>query len=205
MKKASVIKFNFINWKKALEKFLEHEKSEMHKEALSKLMSIRNRVNIVSQLATEREMEMQHNCSMFLKMIETVLFLACQGLPLRGHHENSSAFEGSLLQLFLLHSSDCPTLGAWMKKRDYLSPEIINEVISICGQTVLRNLLQNIKAAEHYSLIADEATDISRREQLCVAIRWVDTYFSIREAPLGLFELPNTMARTIFKAISHFY
>lgn len=199
------IEEGFSNWKKALEKFLEHEKSEMHKEALSKLMSIQNRVNIVSQLATQREMEMQHNRSMFLKVIETVIFLARQGLPLRGHHENSSSFEGNLLQLLLLRSSDCPTLGAWIKKRDYLSPEIINEVISICGQTVLRNLLQNIKAAEHYSLIADEATDISHKEQLCVAIRWVDANYSIHEAPLGLFELPNTMASTIFKAIKDIF
>lgn len=107
----------FNNWKKALEKFLEHEKSEMHKEALPKLMSIRNRVNIVSQLATQREMEIKHNRSMFLKVIETVLFLARQGLSLRGHHENNSSLEGNLLQLLLLRSSDCPTLGAWIKKR----------------------------------------------------------------------------------------
>ncbi len=39
--------------------------------------------------------------------------------------------------------------------------------------TVLRQLLGDIQAAKYFSLIADEATDISHNEQICIAIRWV--------------------------------
>ena len=30
------------------------------------------------------------------------------------------------------------------EKREYISPEIINEIISICGQTLLRQILVNV-------------------------------------------------------------
>ena len=59
------------------------------------------------------------------------------------------------------------------EKREYISLEIINEIISICGQTILHQLLQDICASDYFSIIADEATDISHSEQLCIAIRWV--------------------------------
>ena len=68
-------------------------------------------------------------------------------------------------------------------------------------QTILRGLLQNIIAADYYSLIADEATDISRIEQLCISIRWVDSSYAIQETPLGLVQLADTKAQTIFNVI----
>ena len=199
------VNVGFCNWKKALEKFAEHEKSDMHKEAFSKIMSRRKGISIQSQLATQQEKDRHLNRSMFLKVIESVLFLARQGLPFRGHHDAGSSLEGNLLQLLLLRSNDCPALQAWIAKRDYLSPEIINEVITICGQTVLRDLLQKIKSAGCYSVIADEATDISHAGQLCVAIRWVDSDFRIFEAPLGLFQLSDTKANTVFRALQDIF
>ena len=46
---------------------------------------------------------------------------------------------------------------------------------------VLWALLHDIREAVRYSLIADEATDISHKEQLCIKIRWVDKDFNINE------------------------
>ena len=53
---------------------------------------------------------------------------------------------------FLLHSS-----------RNVITSPIMNEIIAICGKTVLRQLSQ---AADYFSMIADEATDISHNEQI---------------------------------------
>ena len=39
---------------------------------------------------------------------------------------------------------------------------------------ILRQLLKDIFAADYFAVIADEATDISHNEQMCIAIRWVD-------------------------------
>ena len=88
-----------------------------------------------------------------------------------------------------------------MKKRDYLSPQIVNEIITICGNAILRELLREIHDAHYFALIADEATDISHNEQMCIAIRWVDSSYTVHEAAIGLVQLPDTRALTLFKVI----
>ena len=68
------------------------------------------------------------------------------------------------------------------------------------GQTVLRQLLVEIRSSLWFSILADEATDISH-EQMSLSIRWVDRKFIIHEDVLGLIQLPDTKAATIFCAI----
>ena len=53
---------------------------------------------------------------------------------------------------------------------------------------MLRDILRKIREACKFSLIADEATDVSNTEQLCITIRWVDNEFDIHEDPLELIQ-----------------
>ncbi len=191
----------FSNWKKVLQRFTKHEKNEMHREAMMKIAAKSSTVDVGVQLSTQRDADMRNHRAMFLKLLECVWYSARQGLPFRGHHEDSVAFEGNLYQLLLLQAVDCAPLGPWLRKRDYISPEIINEIITICGQTILRQLLQDISAADYFALIADEATDISHNEQMCIAIRWVDSSYAIHDAALGLVQVPDTKALTLFNVI----
>lgn len=48
-----------------------------------------------------------------------------------------------------------------------------------------------------YSIAADETTDISRKEQLCVSIRWVNQNFKIEETPIELINILKTDGETI--------
>ena len=45
-----------------------------------------------------------------------------------------------------------------------------------------------------FGIIADEATDVSNREQLNLSIRWVDEDYEVEH--VGLYVLPNTTADT---------
>ena len=195
------VKGGFCNWKKALQRFTDHKKSEMHREAMMKLTARSSIVDVGIQLSTQHDVDMKNHRAMFLKLLECIRYLARQGLPFRGHHEDSVSLEGNLLQLLLLQAKDCAALGSWLKKREYISPEIINEVITICCQMILRQLLKDIYAADYFALIADEATDISHNEQMCIAIRWVDCTYNIHEEALGLVQLPDTKALTLFSVI----
>ena len=49
--------------------------------------------------------------------------------------------------------------------KEYTSPDIVNEIITIMGKTILQNLLSRIKSSLWFSIIADEATDISLNQQ----------------------------------------
>ena len=136
--------------------------------------------------------EQKHHRTMLLKLLKTLKYLARQGLPLRGHNEDSESFEGNLYQLLLLQAQDCPGMDIWLHRREYISPEIINELIEKMGNSVLRRILESIRTSLWFSILADEATDISHHEQMSLSIRWVDDNFEIHEDVLGLFQLPDT-------------
>ena len=80
-------------------------------------------------------------------------------------------------------------MESWLHQREYISPEITNELITMMGQFVLRSLLTT---ALWFSILADEATDISHHEQMSLSIRWVDEGYIINEE-VGLFQLPDTI------------
>lgn len=105
------------------------------------------------------------------------------------------------MQLLMLRASDCPQLDSWIKERKYFSPTILNEQISLMGLQLLRSLLDDIKQAQFFSLIADEATDESKKEQLTVCIRWVDDEFTIHEDPLELIHVPKCDSDTLTSTI----
>ena len=69
------------------------------------------------------------------------------------------------------------------------------------GQTLLKEIMANVRDSLWYSLIADEATDVSRTEQLSVTIRWVDKAYQVHEDTLVLKELRDTKAETIHHEI----
>ena len=69
------------------------------------------------------------------------------------------------------------------------------------GQVVLREILGEIRAATWFSLIADEATDVSHNEQLSLTIRWVDNHYTIHEDTVSLVQLENMKAITLYSVI----
>ena len=119
---------------------------------------------------------------------------------MRGHEQ----IEGNLIQLLLLRSEDCPELKQWVKEKHYLSSEILNEMLSLMARAITIKLLENIREASIYSLIADEATDITNKEQLCISIRWVYPLLNIHEDTLELTALTKTNSETIANAIVDF-
>ena len=119
---SAFVEEGFTNWKKALQRFKEHEKSVMHQEAVMKLTAKSSSVDVGVQLSTQHGAEMRNRRAMFLKVLECVRYLARQGLPLRGHRKDDSSFQGNLYQLLLLQAKDCTPLGAWIKKQDYTFP-----------------------------------------------------------------------------------
>jgi hypothetical protein len=63
-----------------------------------------------------------------------------------------------------------------------------------------RDLAADIRSG-CYSIIADEYTDISNKEQLTICLRWVDMKLEAHEDFLGFYEIPNIAASTIASVI----
>ena len=85
--------------------------------------------------------------------------------------------------------------------KKYLSHDILSEQIRLMANHLLRKLLQEIREDTVYALIADEATDISHKEQLCITVRRVDSEFTVHEDPLDLINVPKTDSATLTASI----
>ena len=132
-----------------------------------------------------------------MKQLSSLRYRLRQGLPIRGHDLS----EGNLSQLLRLRSEDDPQLRVWLRDKKYFLPEIVNEQIKLMANTVLRSILIEIQSAGWFSIIADEATDVSRCEQMCICIRWVDDNYEVYEDPIGLARVPKTDAETLYKTL----
>ena len=186
------MKTGFNNWRKALEKFSKHEASKSHSEAVLKMQCVTN-VNIGDIMVATCKQQQLFRQRMLVKQFASLRYLVRQGLAIRGHEEN----EGYLSQLLRLRSADNPDMLQWLKDGKYLSPDILNEMIKLMADNVLRELLVEIRSARFYAVQADETTDASSNEQMCVAIRWTDKEYSIFEDPIGLLHVPKTDADTL--------
>ena len=170
----------------------------MHKEAVLKQVAHNSSTNVSAQLSTQCKEAPNLPQRMLLKLISSIRFLASQGMPLRGRHEDLASLDSNLYKLLLLRAEDCPEMKTWIYRKEYTSPEIVNEILALMGNTVLRSIVSDIQSSSWFSIIADEATDISRNEQMSLSIRWTDDNYQIYEECLGLVQLPDTKADTIF-------
>ena len=101
------IKGGYSNWKNAIARFQEHQKSSCH------ILACEHQVGVTASSGNKIEMcsnaadtTIKQNRTCFLKIIESVRFLARQGLALQGHTDDESNFN----QLLKLRANDVPLL-----------------------------------------------------------------------------------------------
>ena len=86
--------------------------------------------------------------------------------------------------LLKLRADDSLDLRRWLnrpEKQKWLSPEIENEILQDFAHATLRKLCESIRESQFYSLMADETTDMSAKEQVSICIRRVNEKFKIEE------------------------
>ena len=71
------------------------------------------------------------------------------------------------------------------KTDKYTSHQIQNEMLQVMALRILREICDLIRGAPFYSIMADEVTDSSNREQV-VCLRWVDQHLEPHEEFVGL-------------------
>ena len=105
----------------------------------------------------------------------------------------------NLIQLLKTRSEDVPELNDWVRNGQYLSLPIINELIVMMGNTLLRGILKDIKDNSGlFSLLADESRDISNKERLTCILRWVSLPdLEINEDFIGMYLIKKPDAETI--------
>ncbi|XP_046851760.1 52 kDa repressor of the inhibitor of the protein kinase-like [Xenia sp. Carnegie-2017] len=140
--------------------------------------------------------EIEQNREILSPIIDSVIFCGRLGLPLRGHRDDSkyhptvgcysSGGVGNFIETLNYgvrrgdkvlenHLKNCG------KNRSYISKTSQNKIIKCCGQVISNQIISDIKKRKFFSVIADEASDSSYKEQMSLVLRFVDTDMNIRE------------------------
>ena len=73
-------------------------------------------------------------------------------------------------------------LATAAKNATYISAPTQNQLIKCCGDVITNILVQEIKAAKFYTILADEVSDCSNKEQMSIVIRYIDSDCNIQES-----------------------
>ena len=118
-------------------------------------------------------------------IIETILFLGRNNIAFRGHRDDtkyhaevgmqSEGQVGNFINLlnFRVAAGDKVLeehLKTAARNALYTSAPIQNVLIEACGKVILKKLGERIRSAKFFSVLADEATDISNKYQLALVI-----------------------------------
>ena len=158
----------YTNWKDATVRFSAHEASSCHKEAVLKVTTLpASTPDVAMCLSSQHQKDCLERRQCFLKILSNVRFLARQGLPFRGHGDES---ESNFTQLLRLRGEDDPRIEQWIKKRTdkYASSDIQNEILTVMAKMVLRDLTSSIQFASFISIMIVETTDESNKEQVVI-------------------------------------
>ncbi len=193
----SFISKGFYNWKDATVKFVQHLASSCHKEAVLKMITMpASSMNVAESLSAQLAKEKLDHRQCFLMILSNIRFLARQGLPLRGHGDEK---DSNFLQLMKLRGENDPRIPDWLDKKTnkYTAPDIQNEILKVMALSVLRQVVDSIHSAPFLSIMIDETTDVSNREQVVVCLRWVDRGLQAHEEFIGLHAVESTAATVL--------
>ena len=170
----------FQNGKEALAKnkgLHKHESSECHKEAVARWREIPSTVkgDIGEMISNQHALEKYSSRIEFFKKSEV---------------------DSYFYQLLKLRCDDDPSILEWLqkKKSKFTSVDIKNDMLEIMAFRVLHEIARNIQNAVIYTIIADETTDVSNKEQLVFCLRWVDDDLMVHEDFIGMHPMKGTGA-----------
>ena len=187
-KENAFLEKGFKNWKKALEKFEKHQSSQCHRAASTYEILIPRCPNFAELFDNKEKEALELNRRCFMAILDSLQYLARQGIPLRGHGSDE---DSNFFQLLMMKSKEFPELKAWLEKKQgkFVTHDVQNEILTIMSNSVLRSLLKKIEG-NIYSTMCDEYTDCSNHEQLTFCLRWVET-LKAYETFIVFYEIPD--------------
>jgi len=126
----------------------------------------------VAHLSKAHAENVAENWEYAQKITEILLYLARQGLALRGHDESvNSTNRGNFLELCKLFGKhDLQFADRLESSLNLTSHGSQNQILSIAAQQVLRTMVKEVRSVGFFCLMADEARSF-RDEQLAFCIR----------------------------------
>uniref|UniRef100_A0A7N0TQP3 TTF-type domain-containing protein n=1 Tax=Kalanchoe fedtschenkoi TaxID=63787 RepID=A0A7N0TQP3_KALFE len=124
-------------------------------------------------------------CTRLLASIDCVRFLLCQGMSFRGHDESeSSSNKGNFLKLlkFLANHNESIDNVHLLFRRIFQM---------LAAQEVVSTIIKDIDG-DYFAILIDESRDISIKEQMAVAVRYVNKRGENIGRVIGIVQVSDT-------------
>jgi hypothetical protein len=178
-----------------LKLFSRHISTRYHQFAVTQAESLKSSLlrpesSIDNQLRGVRAEEIARNRSVLKHIADAIHLCGTQSIALRGHRDDSTADphrnKGTFLAVlqYGIRSGDTVLANHFKeasKNATYTSKTIQNQLIEVIGDYIRGNIIGEIKEAKFYSVLCDEVSDVSNKEQLSLVLRFVDSHNCIRE------------------------
>jgi hypothetical protein len=178
-------------------KLEQHFTSNAHKAALSDYSNFVLHSNHIDNSLNKKHRE---NAIHFSKQKEyhknffdVSRTLARQKLAFRGDGDEKN---GNFYQIVLLISRHNSTMKTWLNDSSfrryhstYLSHDSQNEFIHLLAKETKNNIIEEVKEAGMYSIMADTTPDLSHKDQLSVCLRYVNSKAEVCERLNGIDEI----------------
>jgi hypothetical protein len=138
--------------------------------------------------------------------IRCLKFLLQQGLSFRGHNESEeSSNRGNFIELLKWLATNNVEVDKYVLKNapgncTLTSPDIQKDIIQCCAMETRKHIVQEIED-EYYTILADESSDVSHKEQLALCLRYVNSLGRPCERFLGVVHVDDTTAILLKEAI----
>ena len=195
----------YTYWASACSRFKDHEqRSAVHIVSVLIMENFRQRMEHQQRSVTEAANKVvregiNSNRAKIKSIVKTVVLCGQQNLALTGHRDDAKHYDDPLnnpgnfqvLLNFRIDSGDkvlenhfktCP------KNATYRSKTIQNKLLGCCGEQIIEHIINEVKEAKFFSVLADEVSDVSSKEQMSMVLRYVDKAGHIREAFVGFVE-----------------
>lgn len=198
----------FNNWKKIGDKLKKHAESDSHKESVVRwaaYMQTKSSGTIANQLLSQRAKTIASNCQYIVILSKLAVLLACQNIPFRGHDESrESDKKGNFAEILELLFSLIPEFkhfNSAPKNAKYVPKNIQNDLVTAFANVVQQQICEEIRESEGFVIIADEARDVSSKEQLSLCLRYINKHLIVNECFVGFSDLSELNAKALSEKI----
>ncbi|XP_039003134.1 zinc finger MYM-type protein 1 [Hibiscus syriacus] len=138
--------------------------------------------------------------------IVTCRFLLENKLPFRGHDESDDSISKGLfiktLSLIREHNESIynVTLEKAPKNDKLTSPKIQKDIVECFSKEIIKSICDEI-GKDVFAILVDESSDVSKKEQMAMVLRYVDRLGVVKERFIGVVHVTDTSSLTLKAAI----
>ncbi|XP_033759500.1 uncharacterized protein LOC117341747 [Pecten maximus] len=166
-------------------------------------IGLKQKMSVLEQLSMKNESDLkaekERNASVLKKLFQSIYFIIRKKWA-QTNFEDFVRFVASLgVEDIARHIEIAPPQAT------YLSVKTATELIELIGENIEQSLLDSLRKAPFYSLLADESTDEANKTQLSVFCRWYhESHSNFTDHFMGLVEVQKTDSATLMDVLHGF-